>query len=79
MMFQRGFVPTRRDPFVLAKGLKAISARPRPLRGNFATAPNYRAAQLASLKQTQPEKSDLIPQQSHVQGAKLNREKGGLK
>ncbi len=50
----RGFAPARRGPFVSAKGPKTISARARPLWGNFAARPNQMARKLAPLKQSSP-------------------------
>ena len=52
-----GFVPTRRDTFVLAKVPKTISARVRPRGGPSASAPNKMAAQLAALRQCSPKGS----------------------
>ncbi len=58
----RGVVPARRGPFVSAKGPKTISARARPLWGNFAARPNQMARKLVEsilslvegLKQSSP-------------------------
>jgi len=40
--------------------------------GDFATKPNYMAAQLAPLKQCSPEEPNLVPRQSRAQGETLN-------
>jgi len=48
------------------KGPKTISAFARPLRGDFATAPNLMARKLAPLKQSSPEWSNLVPRQSRA-------------
>jgi hypothetical protein len=50
----QGFVPKRPGPFVSAKVPKTISARARPLWGNFAARPNQMARKLAPLKQSSP-------------------------
>ena len=49
-----GVAPTRRVPFVSAKGTKTISARARPQGGPSASAPNKMARELAPLKQPSP-------------------------
>jgi len=49
-----GVAPTRRGPFVSAKGPKTISARARPQGGPSASAPNKMARKLAPLKQPSP-------------------------
>jgi len=49
-----GVAPTRRVPFVSAKGTKTISARARPQGGPSASAPNKMAQELAPLKQPSP-------------------------
>ena len=49
-----GFAPTRRGPFVSAKGPKTIGARAWPSSGAFAPVPFAWAPELASLRQSSP-------------------------
>ena len=54
--FVRGFAPARRGPFVSAKGPKTIRTRAWPQEGAFAPAPIAWAAELASLRQSSPQR-----------------------
>ncbi len=58
--------------FCFGKRTENHFRRARPLWGNFATTPNYMAAQLASLRQCSPERSNLVPWRSRAQGDQTN-------